>query len=235
MTLKSNLDNDRFFTKLVKEGYLTISDSGVVKNNYTGRLIGAVGSGQYKKISVRDPSINKNRHIQVHRLVYLIYYGPIEQDIQINHIDANKLNNHISNLETVTPKENSAHAKRLGLLSPPKGERNGNSIFSDEQVIQIRELHSNGKSLDDLSLEFGTNWDNMYQLVSGRSYRHLNILYKIRGRRAKNPNSKKYIYHDQIMALYREGLSCYKIADRVKGVSRATIDRVIRENNVQKV
>lgn len=229
MYLKSNLDNDWFFTKLVKERYLTISKDGIVKNNVTGRFIGAIGSGQYRKISVRDTSIRKNRHMQIHRLVYLIYVGPIDPDKEINHIDANKLNNHISNLESVTSKENSVHAKNLGLLYTPKGENNGNAIFSDDEVIKIRKLHKSGKSFDELVLMFGSNWDNLYQIVSGISYRHLDILYKINDLRQRKLQSKKYIYHDQVIALCTKGLSCYKISVQVKGLSRATIGRIMHE------
>jgi hypothetical protein len=40
------------------------------------------------------------------RLVYQTFVGPIEGKMQIDHIDGDKSNNHISNLEMVTQSEN---------------------------------------------------------------------------------------------------------------------------------
>lgn len=43
---------------------------------------------------------------RVHRLIYLTFKGNIPEDMVIDHIDGNKLNNHILNLRCVTVKEN---------------------------------------------------------------------------------------------------------------------------------
>ena len=44
---------------------------------------------------------------KVHRLVYITYVGKIDEDKVIDHKDDNKLNNHFSNLQQITPSENS--------------------------------------------------------------------------------------------------------------------------------
>lgn len=46
------------------------------------------------------------RHYFVHRLVYLLWVGPLIPGLQINHIDDNKENNHFSNLYQGTQQEN---------------------------------------------------------------------------------------------------------------------------------
>lgn len=48
----------------------------------------------------------KHRSYQVHRLVYAAFGGDIPKGLQVNHIDENKENNQIGNLNIMTPKEN---------------------------------------------------------------------------------------------------------------------------------
>ena len=52
--------------------------------------------------------------INVHRLVALAYIPNPDSKPAINHIDADPLNNHVSNLEWCTIRENNQHTIRLG-------------------------------------------------------------------------------------------------------------------------
>jgi hypothetical protein len=68
--------------------------------------------------SVRGKTIN----FKVHRLVAEIYIPNPENKRCVNHIDGNKTNNKVENLEWVTHSENMYHAFKMGLTkSPMKG------------------------------------------------------------------------------------------------------------------
>ena len=56
----------------------------------------------------------------VHRIVAMVFIPNPDNKPQVNHIDGNKQNNDISNLEWVTPEENMRHASCMGLLRPPQ-------------------------------------------------------------------------------------------------------------------
>ena len=59
----------------------------------------------------------------VHRLIANAYIKNIYNKPHINHIDGNKSNNSIFNLEWCTPQENSIHAWNIGLNSTSEKQR----------------------------------------------------------------------------------------------------------------
>ena len=63
----------------------------------------------YFSYNITLPNGDKKR-LYAHRLVAQNYIPNPNNKTQINHIDGNKLNNYIDNLEWVTPKENQEHA-----------------------------------------------------------------------------------------------------------------------------
>lgn len=93
---------------------------------------------------------SRNRNRLVHRLVADTYLGP--SDMHVNHIDGNKANNSVDNLERCTRSENMQHAVKLGLA---KGARKIDIKDYDEIVrlsasgmsqTKIAELYGVGKS-----------------------------------------------------------------------------------------
>lgn len=77
--------------------------------------------------------------IKAHRAVAETFIDNPYSKPQINHIDGNKLNNCVNNLEWVTAKENSIHTVKHGLWKPKFGEDNPVSKLTKEDVEYIRE------------------------------------------------------------------------------------------------
>ena len=86
----------------------------IITNSYKDKDLKVPTGGKTKKIYYRV-SLGEGC-IFVHRLIASIRYGgKIPSKLHVNHIDGDTENNQEDNLEIVTHKENSAHAKREGL------------------------------------------------------------------------------------------------------------------------
>ena len=168
---RHNEDNDRRFVARVRNGIITVTKNGIVTNNKTGRLIGAVGSGRYPKISL---VINGNIcHMQIHRLVWLVYRGPIPQGFIVNHVDLNKQNPKLGNLELTTDKGNAEHAAKHGApMNQHKGHKNGNAKFTRKQVLQMRRQFQKGEiTVLHVVKIHGVSKTCAYWMLNGRTYK----------------------------------------------------------------
>lgn len=105
----------------------------------------------YAVVTLREGK--EQKQYRAHRFIYECFVGrPIKDGYVINHIDGNKLNNAISNLEEITPKENTLHAFATGLCTPKKGELNGLSIITAETVRNIIRDLMNNSALSNIEL-----------------------------------------------------------------------------------
>lgn len=101
----------------------------------------------------------------VHRLV-LLTFKPNEnyENLHVNHIDGNKLNNKLENLEWCTNLENSQHERLTG-LTDNNGENNINCKYSDAEVHEARALKWQGYSNKYISEKLNMNINSVHTYV----------------------------------------------------------------------
>lgn len=93
-----------------------------------------------KKNGYMYVSLNKDKkmyNFSIHRLVAIHFIDNFNNKSEVNHIDGNKTNNTILNLEWVNAKENTNHSFKIG--HPSKRIK-----LNVDKVIEIRKLYSTG-------------------------------------------------------------------------------------------
>lgn len=96
-----------------------VSENGEIKSLFTGKILkqSPTKDGYF---SVILHLRNGEKGFRVHRIVALAFIDNPESKPYVNHIDGNKRNNVVTNLEWVTPRENTLHAIKIGLMPPTK-------------------------------------------------------------------------------------------------------------------
>ena len=152
------------------EGLYQVSNWGNVKSlnyNHTGKeKLLSLHKNRYDYITVDFSKNGKHKTYKVHRLV-LQNFAPCDnmKSLQVNHIDEDKTNNHLSNLEWVTHKENINHGTR-------------NDRVDEKKSIPIVQLSLEGKyirsyeSSMDAEREGGFHQGNIINCCKGKRKSH---------------------------------------------------------------
>lgn len=127
------------------EGY-----EGLYQVSSTGKVFSfprAKTKGGYKKITkdkdgyciVTLSKEGKHKTTRVHRLVAQAFIKNSESKLEVNHIDGNKTNNNVFNLEWCNPKENNIHAWKNGLkkMTNQTKEKISQGSINKTKIIQL--------------------------------------------------------------------------------------------------
>lgn len=123
------------------EGRYTISNLGIVRSLLTGKIMKYhITKFGYARVNLRIAKSRDYKSYFVHRLVALNFLDNPNNLAEVNHIDCNRLNNRIDNLEWISRKENIKHSFIFGNASN-KGHKNPNSKLSSIDIEAIRALN----------------------------------------------------------------------------------------------
>ena len=98
------------------EGLYKISSFGNVKSLISNKIL-KPSRDRFGYVRFNALKDKKPKTLRIHRLVMEIF-NPIDTIMQVNHIDGNKSNNNIDNLEWCSDSDNKKHAYKLGLMKP---------------------------------------------------------------------------------------------------------------------
>lgn len=147
----------------------TIDEKGNIFNKDKA-LLKPWNNRGYRQVSLYKNGIRKSQN--VHRLMALTYLPDYYEKPQVNHINGNKVDNRLENLEMCTHIENSVHAKESGLLRPARGEKAGSSKLTQKQVDEIRSKYVRIKySSYKLSLEYNVSQQTISDIILNKIWK----------------------------------------------------------------
>jgi hypothetical protein len=114
------------------------------------------------------------------------FVGPRQQNHETNHLDGNKKNNRLENLEYCTVLENHRHASRTGLAAfgdrngsrkyperLPRGQDNFMTKLKDAEVLEIRQLLKSGLPQAEIGRRFKIAQSVICRINTGQIWKHL--------------------------------------------------------------
>jgi len=135
-------------------------------------LVGRIDKCGYRQVALSENGITKQK--SVHRLI-LETFNPIPnmENFQVNHINGNKLDNRLENLEWCTRSENLLHAYANGLEKKRNGFNHWRHAFTKEQVEDIRincKPRIKGKCITDFAKKYNCHVSTIQRCLRGESY-----------------------------------------------------------------
>lgn len=161
------------------EGVYEVSDQGRVRRIARGQgarpghiLRQTKGRQGYMSIGLR-PMMRVRKTHKVHQLVSLAFLGPCPEGHEINHKNGIKHDNRPSNLEYVTPQENTRHAIQVLGRTGPTGERHASAKLTERDVLAIRSAPLTFTDARKLAAKFNVAPNTIWKAYQRKTWRHV--------------------------------------------------------------
>lgn len=178
------------------EGYYEVSNFGRVrslarvitdKNGRKLKVVPKMLSIIIGKVGYPVTSLTKNgksKTCTIHRIIAEAFIPNPENKRTVNHIDGDKTNNDLENLEWATHQENYRHAIRTGLFKPASSNLNGKVqgennyaaklTESDVRFIRSNTVNFGGNiSRREMAHRFGVGITTIANILYRRSWKHV--------------------------------------------------------------
>lgn len=166
------------------EGYYEVSDTGFVRSldryetiynrhekpfirRRKGKVLKlSLGNAGYLTVSLCQSSSGKRKY--VHRVVAETFLKCPKHLFEVNHLDGDKTNNNLFNLEWTDRRGNSIHSTRV--LRKNIGSKVGTSKLSEEQVLEIKDMLERGSSQSHIGRFFNVSNHAIHRIKHGDNW-----------------------------------------------------------------
>lgn len=158
------MSNDLSAKPIIGFDKYEITIGGIVLSN--GKAMSPSMKNGYPRVVLRKDGRGISKYI--HRLVAEAFIDNPFGKREVNHIDGDKRNNHASNLEWVTAKENVRHS--IEFLGNNIGEKHGHAKLTEEDVLTIRRSRESQRIL---GAKFGVSHSLVGLIRNRKIWRHI--------------------------------------------------------------
>ena len=195
------------FTKMTKDEYIAfnINEGNIIVDAEKGKVYGTRGPGGkklsepkelvgtilngYRVVSIRNGQTKLQ--CRVHRIIWISKNGIIPDGYVVDHINNNKQDNRISNLQILTPKENSTKARKDGLYKTH--EEAGQAKITNDVHDLIQYVYGNSDmSLRQLAEAFKISKSRISQIIHESSWTDIGEYTDTKGKKRKTSDSARY-------------------------------------------
>lgn len=129
----------------------------------------------YLRVTMYGEPGTRRKLISIHTLVAAAFIGPIPRGLEINHLDRNRANNSVENLEYVTRLGNSNHRHSFddAHINMPRGEAHHNSKLNEAKVKEIRIHLAADQSMESIGSLYGITGATVAQIRDRKTWKHV--------------------------------------------------------------
>ena len=171
--------------------------------------------------------MNKRQYqYYVHVLVATVFIPNPDNKPEVNHVDGNKKNNSINNLEWVTKSENVLHAFKIGLKKSKIGKESHLCMTSEEKINDACKYMEEGLlTLKEISIVTGLSFGMIYLISQHKSWMNISSKYNIDNYYHDRESYSEPQYRMVFNMLHDNKLSLYEISD-LSGVKYSSIQNI---------
>ena len=151
--------------------YYTVTSEGEFFSDNSGKMKTRNRAGTEYQIINLSLVNGKKKTYRSHRLV-LMAFKPVDnmENLEVNHIDGNKKNNRLENLEWCTSSENQIHAFKTGLSKARRGEESNFSKLRLEDIKRVFDLREQGLTQAEIATIIGCSSSNISYILKRKTW-----------------------------------------------------------------
>ena len=163
-----NLPGEQWKVSPDNERY-EVSSLGRVRNKKRKNLVKQkITFDGYHRVCLSESGYRNGKSWSVARLVARAFIPNQENLPQVNHIDGNKDNNSVLNLEWVTAKQNIAHGKENKLI--PSGDEQSFTVIHKDDLVDVHGLKKLGYSYREIGKKYNVGPSTIFHVIKSQRY-----------------------------------------------------------------
>jgi hypothetical protein len=138
------------------------------------KIVTGTNAHGYKVVSFKKDGIKKMKNIHVLVAEAFIYNPSPEKFKIINHLNSDRADNRVENLEWCDHSRNAKHAIEAGKLKITRGTQRSTAILNEDKVLAIKLLYKTGKfSYWKLANMFDIGKTTIQGIINGTKWAHV--------------------------------------------------------------